>query len=121
VSTEIWAVLGAALGAAGVLGAGWFAARATKAAAVATAEALRAGALAAVGPQARQVDLDILQATVSRVDAENGQLRQRQSRLESLLRAFAWTCDRWVGQMRDAHIQPEPEHPLVEEYNRTGV
>jgi hypothetical protein len=90
-------------------------------AAVATAEAQRTAALVAAGPQAKSVDLAVLQATVDRVDAENGALRQRQSRFESLLRAFAVTCDRWAAQMRDAHIEPVPPHPLVEEYNRTGV
>jgi hypothetical protein len=121
VSPGVWAALGTALAAIGVPLAAWFAARATKIAAVATAEAQRTAALLAAGPQARQVDLAVLQATVTRVDEENGALRQRQSRLESLLRAFAWTCDRWVGQMRDAHIEPDAAHPLVEEYNRTGA
>lgn len=120
-SAGTWAALGTALAAIGVPLAAWFAARATKVAAVATAEAQRAAAIAAAGPQAKQVDLAVLQATTERVDRENAEHRQRLSRLESLLRAFAWTCDRWVGQMRDAHIEPEPAHPLVEEYNRTGV
>lgn len=120
-SPGIWAGLGTALAALGVPLAAWFASRATKAAAAATAEAQRAAALAAAGPQGRQVDLSVLQATVTRVDAENGVLRQRQSRLESLLRAFSWTCDRWVAQMQAANISPQDPHPLVEEYNRTGA
>jgi hypothetical protein len=43
------------------------------------------------------------------------------SRLESIVRAFAWTTDRWARQMHRAGIEPEPAHPLVDEYNRTGV
>jgi hypothetical protein len=121
VSAGAWGALGTVLAAIGVPLVGWWAARATKAAALATAEAQRAVAIVAAGPQAKQVDLSVLQATVKRVDEENVALRQRQSRFESLLRAFAVTCDRWAAQMRDAHIDPVPPHPLVEEYNRTGV
>jgi hypothetical protein len=43
------------------------------------------------------------------------------SRLEAVVRAFAWTTDRWSRQMHRAGIEPEPAHPLVDEYNRTGV
>ncbi|MET9923406.1 MULTISPECIES: hypothetical protein [unclassified Streptomyces] len=63
----------------------------------------------------------MLQATVTRVDEENKELRTGQQRLHALLRACTWTMDRWAGQMHRAGIEPEPPHPLVEEYNRTGV
>ncbi|MFE9432302.1 hypothetical protein ACFYNA_15090 [Streptomyces sp. NPDC006640] len=99
----------------------WFTARATSRAAAATARANQAAALAAAAPAQRAEDLKVLQATVNRVDEENGQLRGRMSRLESILRAFSWTTDRWARQMYDAGITPEAAHPLVDEYNRTGV
>ncbi|MEU6058028.1 hypothetical protein [Streptomyces sp. NPDC047097] len=102
-------------------GGGFFVARATIRAAQATARANEAAAAIAAGPAARAADLAVLQATVARVDEENGQLRGRMSRLEAVLRAFAWTTDRWAAQMHRVSIEPEPPHPLVEEYNRTGV
>jgi ABC-type protease/lipase transport system fused ATPase/permease subunit len=116
-----WAGIVAAFGTIGMVIAGWFAARATKAAAAATAEATAAAAQVQAAPAQRTADLSVLQATVERVDKENGELRQRQSRLESVLRAFSWSADRWCRQMTQVGIEPEPPHPLVEEYNRTGV
>ncbi|MFF9625458.1 hypothetical protein [Streptomyces griseosporeus] len=118
---SIWAGLVAAFGTVGMVIAGWFAARATRAAAAATAEATAAAAQAQAAPAQRAADLSVLQATVERVDKENGELRTRQSRLESILRAFSLSADRWRRQMEQAGIEPEPPHPLVEEYNRTGV
>ncbi len=103
-------ILGGAVTVVGVCVTGWFTYRGT-----------RAAAAIAAGPQAKQNEFTVLQATVARVDEENKELRTRQSRLESLLRAFAWTTDRWASQMARAHIEPEPPHPLVDEYNRTGV
>lgn len=117
-NAEIWVAVGTA---AGMGLTGWFTSRASTAATKATAEAQRAAAIATARPAEQAASLSVLEATVARVDQENGALRMRQSRLEALLRAFAWTCDRWVGQMRDAHIEPDAAHPLVEEYNRTGV
>lgn len=117
----LWAGIIAALGTVGMVVAGWFAARATKHAAKATAEATQAAAQAQAAPALRAADLAVLQATVTRVDEENGQLRGRMSRLESILRAFSWTTDRWARQMHHAGIDPETPHPLVDEYNRTGV
>ncbi|PVC73457.1 hypothetical protein [Streptomyces sp. CS081A] len=102
-------------------GGGWFVARATVRAARATAAATEAAARATAAPAQLEANLAVLKASVERVDEENGQLRGRQVRFESLLRAFAWTVDRWAGQMHRAGIEPEPVHPLVEEYNRTGV
>jgi chromosome segregation ATPase len=113
----------AVIGAAGSVlgGGGLFVARATVRAAQATARANQAVAEIQAQPQARAQDLAVLQATVARVDDENQQLRGRMSRLESIVRAFAWTTDRWARQMHRAGIEPEPPHPLVDEYNRTGV
>ncbi|MEU0098289.1 hypothetical protein [Streptomyces sp. NPDC006267] len=113
----------ALLGAAGSVlgGGGYFVARATVRASRATDRANEAIARLTTEPQAKAQDLAVLQATVRRVDEENGQLRGRQARFESLLRAFSWTVDRWAGQMHRAGIDPSPVHPLVDEYNRTGV
>jgi hypothetical protein len=103
------AVVGAAGSALG--GGSWWISRATR-------DAARATAAATVQQSA---NLAVLEATVKRVDEENGQLRGRMSRLEAMLRAFASTTDRWARQMHRAGIEPEPPHPLVDEYNRTGV
>ena len=116
-----WAGIVAVLGTFGAVVAGAFAARATTRAAAATAEATRAAAQAAAAPQERTADLAVLKETVARVDGENKDLRLRQGRLESIVRAFAWSADRWCRQMIRAGIEPEPPHPLVDEYNRTGV
>lgn len=102
-------------------GGGWFVARATVRAAQATARANQAVAEIQSQPQTKAQEFAVLQATVTRVDEENGQLRGRMSRLEQIVRAFAWTTDRWARQMHRAGIEPEPAHPLVDEYNRTGV
>ncbi|MGQ4351997.1 hypothetical protein [Streptomyces drozdowiczii] len=117
------AEVGALVGAAGTVlgGGGFFVARATVRAARVTAAANEAIARLAAEPQAKAQEFAVLQATVARVDEENGSLRGRVVRFESLLRAFSWTVDRWAGQMHRAGIDPEPVHPLVEEYNRTGV
>jgi len=113
----------AVVGAAGSVlgGGGWFVARATVRAAQATARANEAVATIQSAPQNRAQEFSVLQATVDRVDRENGELRTRQSRLESVLRAFSWSADRWCRQMTQAGIEPVAPHPLVEEYNRTGV
>lgn len=81
----------------------------------------RAAAAIQTAPAAKAQDFAVLQATVERVDKENEQMRVRQTRTELFLRAFASTADRWANQMRRAGIEPEPPHPLVDEYNRTGV
>ena len=118
---SMWAGIVTASGAIGMVVAAIFTARATTRAAKATARANEAAARAAAEPQSEATRFAVLEATVKRVDEENGQLRGRQSRLEALLRAFASTADRWCRQMVRAGIEPEPAHPLVEEYNRTGV
>ncbi|MET8841436.1 hypothetical protein ABZW67_15250 [Streptomyces rubiginosohelvolus] len=117
--TEIAAVVTAAGTVLG--GGGYFVARATVRAARVTTAAQEAIARIQTEPQADAQRFAVLQATVTRVDEENGSLRGRMSRLEAVLRAFAWTADRWAGQMHRAGIEPEPVHPLVDDYNRTGV
>lgn len=105
-----WGIAGGALTLVGVIVTAWLTYRGSRAAAAIQA-----------APQAKAQEFAVLQATVSRVDEENKELRGRQSRLESLLRAFSWTADRWARQMDQAGITPDPAHPLVDEYNRTGV
>ena len=117
--TEIAAVVTAAGTVLG--GGGFFVARATVRAARVTTAAQEAIARIQTEPQAEAQRFAVLQATVNRLDEDNGQLRGRVSRVESVLRAFAWTTDRWAGQMHRAGIEPEPVHPLVDEYNRAGV
>jgi predicted RNase H-like nuclease (RuvC/YqgF family) len=117
----MWADLVPVAGAIGLVVAGFFTARATVRAAKATARANEAAAQAAAAPAQQSANLAVLESTVKRVDEENGQLRGRMSRLEAVVRAFSWTTDRWARQMHKAGIEPEPAHPLVEEYNRTGV
>ncbi|NUP23592.1 MAG: hypothetical protein HOZ81_47560 [Streptomyces sp.] len=120
----------AVIGAAGSVlgGGGWFVARATvKAAQVtaaasrATAAATEAAAQAAAAPVQQAANLAVLQATVERVDEENGSLRGRILRCESVLRAFSWTVDELYRWARDPIGRPPDPHPLVDEYNRTGV
>ncbi|MFI6103150.1 hypothetical protein [Streptomyces sp. NPDC051310] len=55
------------------------------------------------------------------MDEENCRLRGRVSRMETLLRAFSWTVDELYRWARDPVGKPPDPHPLVEEYNRTGV
>lgn len=106
----ILGLVGASITVIGVITTGFFTYRGTR-----TAAAIQAG------PQEEAQQFAVLQATVTRVDQENKELRGRQSRLEALVRACTWTMDRWARQMHQAGIEPEPPHPLVDEYNRTGV
>jgi hypothetical protein len=105
-----WGIAGGVLTLIGVVVTGWL-----------TYRGSRAAAAIAAAPAAKAQDFAVLQATVERVDKENGELRKRQSRTEAILRAFSWSADRWTRQMDRAGITPEPPHPLVEEYNRTGA
>lgn len=106
----LWGLIGAGITVIGVIVTGFFTYRGTR-----TAAAIQSA------PQAKAQDFAVLQATVKRVDEENKDLRQRQSRTEAILRAFSWSADRWCRQMHRAGIEPEAPHPLVDEYNRTGV
>lgn len=115
--TGIVGVAGGIVTVISVMVSGWFSLRSSRSAAAAQEHV----AATQVAPQQKQVDLSVLQATTERVDRENTENRTRISRLEAILRAFVWTADRWATQMRRAGIEPEPPHPLVDEYNRTGV
>jgi hypothetical protein len=122
-----WAAVATAAGTV-LGGGGWFVARATVRAAQvtaraqeATAAATAAAARATAAPAQQAADFAVLQATVKRVDEENGSLRGRVFRCESLIRAFSWTVDELYRWARDPVGTPPAPHPLVEEYNRTGV
>lgn len=115
-----WAAI---IGATGSVlgGGGFFVSRATVRAAQATAAANRAVAELNAAPAQRAEDLKVLQATVQRVDEENGSLRGRVFRLEALVRAFSLTVDElYVWARTPVGAPPEP-HELVKEYNRTGA
>lgn len=106
----IWGLVGAGITVIGVIVTGLFTYRGTR-----TAAAIQAA------PQAKQQDFAVLQATVERVDKENEQLRVRQSRLESIVRAFSWSFDDLRRWSRNPVGEPPEPHALVDEYNRTGV
>lgn len=120
-SSGTWGVIGAVVTVVGVIASAFFTARGSRQAAAVTAAAQHAVAIAQAAPTTKQVDLQVMQATVQRVDEENRDNRARISKLEALVRAFAWTADRWRGQMSRAGVDPEPPHPLVDDYYRTGV
>lgn len=122
-----WATVISAAG--GLLGGGgWFVARATVRAAQVTADAQRAigraneaAARAAAAPAQQEASLAVLQASVKRVDEENGSLRGRVYRLEVLVRAFSSYVGQLTSQMRANGIEPPVPPGPVDEYNRTGV
>jgi len=117
--TEVVALVGAAGSVLG--GGGFFVARATVRAAQATAAATTAAARANAAPAQQAANLAVLESTVRRVDEENGSLRGRVLRCESVLRAFSSTVDELYRWARDPIGSPPDPHPLVDEYNRTGV
>lgn len=117
--TEAVALISAAGSVLG--GGGYFIARATKDAARATAAATTAAARANAAPAQQAANLAVLESTVKRVDEENGSLRGRVLRCESVLRAFSFTVDELYRWARDPIGTPPAPHPLVDEYNRTGV
>ncbi|WP_405479799.1 hypothetical protein [Streptomyces anulatus] len=120
-STEVVTLASAALGVFG--GGGFFMARATVRAQRVTAAANETIARLNAAPQAKAQDLAVLQATVARVDEENGQLRGRQARVDSLLGAFSRTVNRLIYRMdrADIPIQPDDIDELVQDYMRTGA
>lgn len=115
-----WAGLATVLGSVGMVLGTWLTTRATRAAARVTAAAQEAAAREQAGPAAQQAGLEVLRATVTRVDQENADLRARMSRMEALVRAFSLTVDDLYRWARHPVGDPPPPHPLVEEYNRTG-
>ena len=114
-------VIGSVLGALALLGSGLFAARATKAAALTTAEAQRTAANVAAEPAQRQQDLAAFKEIREGLDRRIEQQERRIDSLSSLVRAFSWYVSELTGQMRQNRIEPPPPPPRVDEYNRTGV
>lgn len=114
-------ILGSVLGTVALLGAGLFAARATKAAARTTAEAQRASAEAAAEPAQRAADLaafrEIREGMERRVEAGE----RRVESLTSLVRAFAWYVGELTTQMRSHGAEPPAPPERIDTYNRTGV
>ncbi|MFE1515680.1 hypothetical protein ACFW9I_02425 [[Kitasatospora] papulosa] len=119
--TEVAAVISAAGAVLG--GSGYFVTRATVRAARVTTAAQEVIARIQTEPQADAHRFAVLQATVNRVDEENGQLRGRQARFDSLLGGFSRTVNRLIYRMERAGVPPEPEDidELVREYMRTGA
>lgn len=114
-------VIGSVLGALALLGSGLFAARATKAAALTTAEAQRTAANVAAEPAQRQQDLAAFKEIREGLDRRIEQQERRIDSLSSLVRAFSWYVSELTGQMRQHRIEPPAPPPRVDEYNRTGV
>ncbi|QFQ97021.1 hypothetical protein F9278_13270 [Streptomyces phaeolivaceus] len=117
----LWAGIVAALGTLGMVVAGWFAARATRAAAAATAEATRAAAQAQAEPNQRAEDRAAFEAIKKELREELNSTREEVKGLRSLVRAFAWYVGELTNQMREHRVEPVPPPARVDEYNRTGV
>ncbi|WP_282790945.1 hypothetical protein [Streptomyces sp. CC224B] len=117
----LWAGVVAVCGTLGMVLAGLFAARATRAAASATAEATRAAAQAQAEPNQRAEDRQAFEAIKTELRAELTSTREEVRSLRSLVRAFSWYVAQLTQQMRDHRIEPPPPPARVDEYNRTGV
>ncbi len=118
---SIWAGIVAAFGTVGMVIAGLFAARATRQAAVATAEATRAAARVQAGPNERAEDRAAFEAIKTELRQELTTTREEVKSLRSLVRAFAWYVGELTTQMRAHRIEPPAPPARVDEYNRTGV
>lgn len=116
-------IIGSVLGAAALLGAGLFAARATRAAARTTAEAQRAAAEAAAEPAQRQADLAAFREIRERLDRRVEEQDQRIDTLSALVSAYSWTINQFIRRMRAEGIGPDPEdvHDLVRDHMHTGA
>lgn len=116
-------IIGSALAAIALLGAGLFAARATKAAARMTAEATRAQAQAAAEPAQRKADLDSFREIRDELKAKVERQERRLDTLSGLVLAYSWTVDKLIHRMRDGGVTPEPDdiHDRVREHMRTGA
>jgi len=114
-------IIGSIVGAIALLGAGLFAARATKAAARTTAEAQRAAAEAAAEPQQRAADLAAFREIREGLERRIERQERRIDSLTSLVRAFSSYVSELTGQMRQNGVEPPPPPQRIDEYNRTGV
>ncbi|MFD5899049.1 hypothetical protein [Streptomyces sp. NPDC060366] len=125
---SILAGLVAAFGTVGMVLAGLFAARATRAAADATADATRAAARAQAEPNQRAADLaafqairDDMQGEITETKAELRETKSELRSLRSLVGAFAGYVTDLTTQMRIHRIEPPAPPDRITEYNRTGV
>ncbi|GHH57866.1 hypothetical protein [Streptomyces candidus] len=116
-----WQVIGSLLGAVALLGAGLFAARATRAAARMTAEAQRATAAVAAEPAQRQADLASFREIREGLERKVDRTEHRIDSLSGLVRSFSWYVSELTGLMRQNGIDPPPPPERVDQYNRTGV
>lgn len=105
-----WGIVGAIISVIGTGTMGFFTYRGT-----------RTAARINTAPNAKQVDLSVLQASVERLEKECGELRQEQTRTRSIL----WSVSRWALRLRDqvTTLGGTPDAPPqdVEDYYRSGV
>lgn len=105
-----WGIVGAVISVIGTITMG-----------VLTYRGTRTAARINTAPNAKQVDLSVLQASVERLEKECGELRQEQTRTRGIL----WSVSRWALRLRDQVVAlngtPEPPPQDVEEFYRTGV
>lgn len=106
----VWGLVGACVSVIGVITMGFFTYRGTRAAARINS-----------APNAKQVDLSVLQASVERLKEECSDLRHEQARTRGVL----WSISRWALVLRDqvTGLGGTPQAPPqdVEDYYRTGV
>ncbi|MEV8546224.1 hypothetical protein [Streptomyces sp. NPDC051572] len=117
----LWAGIVAVIGTVGMVLAGLFAARATKQAAAATAEATQAAARVSAGPNERAEDRAAFDSIKTELRQDLSATREEVKSLRSLVRAFAWYVGEMAGQMRQHGVEPPAPPARVDEYNRTGV
>ncbi|GAA2509830.1 hypothetical protein GCM10010406_52830 [Streptomyces thermolineatus] len=117
----IWGVVGPLAGALVALLSGWWAARATKGAAAATAEAHRAAAQATAEPNQRAADLAAFREIRTGLEQRLEQVEARERSLRSLVRSFAFYVNELTAQMRGVGLEPPAPPSRIDEYNRTGV
>lgn len=116
-------IVGSVLGTVALLGAGLFAARATRAAAATTAEAQRASAEAAAEPAQRAADLGAFREIRDEMKGKIERQDQRIDRMAGLVLAYSWTVDRLISRMRAVGVTPAPDdiHERVREHMQTGA
>jgi len=106
----VWGVVGAVISVIGTITMGTITYRGT-----------RTAARISTAPNAKEVDLSVLQASVERLKEECNDLRQEQTRTRGVL----WSISRWALRLRDQVTAmggtPEPPPQDVEDYYRSGV
>ncbi|MCM2427396.1 hypothetical protein [Streptomyces sp. RKAG337] len=118
---EVVGIVGAVVTVVGMVITGWMSLRGTRAAAAITAAGQERSAAAAAAPAVTAANFAVLQATVDRVDEENAEIRTELRGLRALVRAYSWTVDRLIAQIRRGGTEPEELHDLVKEHMRTGA